>query len=142
MRRSTPSVNASSAPTTSARLSPRSPAKLFRVPSRDANECDLVPHGDSRDQRLRAVAAGHPNDVGAVLDRLLGKLGEIVFGTEQERLDTALARFLRKLPTLAFPPPDFGLMISTPLCAARGCARFRKPATSPSLGLDAPHSAR
>ena len=56
----------------------------------DADERDIVLDGDRRDEGLRAVAAGHPQAVGATGDGIAGELLEIEAVVEHHRLDAEL----------------------------------------------------
>ena len=85
-RRSKPSANASRAPTTSSRSTPRSSAKWFRVPAGTHDERQVV-LGASGDERLRAVAAGHADHVGARATASRPSRPRSSPGLEHDRLD-------------------------------------------------------
>ena len=58
---------------------------------RDADVGDVAPGGDRRHERLRAVAAGHPDDLRAARDRALGELEQVIAALQDDRLDAPLA---------------------------------------------------
>ena len=79
----------------------------------------VVPARDRGDQRLGAVAAGHPDHVGAAGDRVLGELQQVVAGRQHHGLDARASRHSSARRNFStFPPPDFGFMISTGCRAA------------------------
>ena len=97
-------------------VEPEVEREVVARPGRDADVGDVVLHGNARDQRLRPVTSCHSDDVGAPsATARFGEIAEVVIGAEEQRLDPALSRFLHRLKRSAFPPPDLGLMISTPL---------------------------
>ena len=86
-------------------------------PRRNADVGDVMLHCDRRDQRLRPVAPGHPDDVCTLRDGPIGELAEVVAAPEQQGFDLRLLASSARLKRSAFPPPELGLMISTPLFA-------------------------
>ena len=90
MRRSMASRKAYMLLRGSSRSMPRSRAKWFRVPGRDADERHPALDGDRRDERLRAVAAGHAEAVGAAGDGIAGELLEVEPVVEHHGLDAEL----------------------------------------------------
>jgi hypothetical protein len=62
------------------------------VPSSRGNddERDAVPAGDGGDECLRAVAAGHAQQVGTAGHRVLGQLAQVVARNQHNRFDAPL----------------------------------------------------
>ena len=73
MRRSTPSVNASSAPDDVVSVEPEVEREVVSRPGRHADLGDVMLHRDRRHQRLRPVTSRHPDDVGPVLTARLAR---------------------------------------------------------------------
>ena len=90
----------------------------------DADVGNVMPHGDRGDQRLRAVTPRHPDDVGTLPTASSASSQRSSPGPSSSG---SILRFLAssgRLKRSAFPPPDLGLMISTPLsagCSGRAC---------------------
>ena len=72
-------------------MSPRSSAKWLRVPALTHTNGSAVLDRDRRDERLRSVAAGHAEAVGAARDGVARELLEIEPVVEHHRLDAELA---------------------------------------------------
>jgi hypothetical protein len=76
---------------------------MISRPGRDTDVRHVMLHGDSRDDRLRAVTPSHPDDVCALADRVRGQLTEIVTGLIAQGLDSAFPRFIRQVEALSLP---------------------------------------
>ena len=76
---------------------------------RNADVGDVMLHCDRRDQRLRPVAAGHPDDIGTARDGPLGQLVEVVITPEQQGLDIAPSCLLGKVEALRLPATGVGV---------------------------------
>ena len=86
-RRSPPSTNASRAPTTSSRSTPEVEREVVARARRDARVGQAELGGDRGDDRLRAVAPGHREAVGAASDGVADERLEVVAAAELDRLD-------------------------------------------------------
>ena len=90
----------------------------MRVPAGTQTNGDVVPARHVGDQRLRAVAAGHADHVGAARDRVLGERPQVVARAQHDRLDAARrAASSTRSNCSTLPPPDRGFISSTPCCA-------------------------
>ena len=96
-------MNASSAPTTSSRSTPRSSAKWFRVPPARRRTGSPL-RGDRGDDRLGAIPAGHANRVRAVVDRAFDERHEVLAEVQLDRLDAASAGLTRDVEALGLAP--------------------------------------
>jgi hypothetical protein len=72
-------------------------------PGRDAHVRDAPAAGDGRDQRLRAVAAGHADHVGAAGDRVVGQPEQVVSRPQHDGLDAAPLALLGQPEPLGLP---------------------------------------
>jgi hypothetical protein len=70
---------------------------------RHADERDVMPPGDVRDQSLRAVAAGHPDHVRASGDGLLGERSQVVPALQHHRRHTPASCLLLQAEPLDLP---------------------------------------
>jgi hypothetical protein len=81
-------------------------------------ECEVIPGsgghahvrhapaaGHGRHQRLRAVAPGHADHVGAARDRVVGQLEQVIPGLEHDRLDAPPLALLRQPVALGLAAP-------------------------------------
>ena len=59
--------------------------------------------GDAGDQRLRPVAAGHADDVGAAVDGVARELEQVVAALQDDRLDPARATLVDEVELLGLP---------------------------------------
>ena len=85
------------------------------MPDRRGHHRHVALGRKARDQSLRPVAAGHPDDVGAQVERVDRQLSQVGSVLEHERLVAALAAHPprdRRVPPSRCP--YFGLMMSTP----------------------------
>jgi hypothetical protein len=65
--------------------------------------------GDGRDERLRAVASGHPDRVHPFVDRSLSQLEQVVPWLEHHRLHAATACLAWEVEALGFAAARFGV---------------------------------
>jgi len=87
-------------------------------PGRDADVRDAAAAGHGRDQRLRAVAAGHADHVGAPVDRVVGQFEQVFPGPQDHGLDAAPRALLGQPEPLGLPAP--GLQVHDQDGMARG----------------------
>ena len=64
--------------------------EVVSSPRRNADEGDIAPRGNGRNERLRAIAAGHPDDPRTTRDGGLGELEQVIAGLQDDRLDAPL----------------------------------------------------
>ena len=138
MRRSTPSVNASSAPTTSSRSRPRSSAKWLRVPAGNADVGDVAPRGNRRHKRLRPVASGHPDDLRAACDGALGELEQVIARLKDDRLDASPPSLPGEVETLGLAAARLQVDDQRRRGRRRPPARPRRPPCEPPPRRSAP----
>ena len=74
---------------------------------RHADEGHVVLGGDGGHRCLGPVAPGHPEDVGAPLDRIPGQLQQVVPRSEHDRLDTPLLGFVDHVEAFDLAAPGF-----------------------------------
>jgi hypothetical protein len=70
---------------------------------------DVVLHRDRGDERLRAVAACHPYDIGSLRDGAPGELAEVVVASEQQSFDVAPSCLGGKIEAFGLPTTRVGI---------------------------------
>ena len=96
IRRSSPAVNASSAPSEVVPGDSQIESEVVSRPGGKAYERQVVLRRRSGDHRQRAVTAGHAERVGSAVHRARDERREIVSWSEHDRLDAPLARSISK----------------------------------------------
>src|SRR4051812_17303937 len=76
---------------------------------RDADMRDVMLHRDGRDDRLRAITAGHSDHICSGESRSLRQLTQIVARREQDALDVPVSGLLDEVGALSFAAPRLGV---------------------------------
>ena len=100
--------------------------KVVARSSGNADVGNVTLHRDPHDQRLRAIAPCHSDDVCTLRGGSVGQLAKVVTGSEQQRFDAPLPRLLGQVEAFCFPAT--GLGIDDQHALSRRVRRARMPA--------------
>ena len=93
---------------------------------RDAHVRNIVPRGDRGNQRLRTVAAGHADHVGAPGDSVLGQLEQVIAWAQDDGLDAPLPAFLGEVEPLHLAAPGLRIHDQNGVRRAPGLDELRR----------------
>ena len=84
-------------------IEPQIECQVIACPGGDDHHRNTSLGGDARHERLRSIAAGHPDHVGPSVDRTARQVEQIVSLLEDHRLDIALAALLLQVEPFGLP---------------------------------------